>query len=170
MPTNELHAAKGACGFEVCHELWSFISSHVSGPSFGRSVVFAFDFDRHALIARLHSGIAHIVLAGSSKRRRPTLGTRPNATGSRPSCDVLLTPVDSTLRLSQPDADRDPREKARMFDKVGVTRERLAIGRSTAGLPRTYRTLRSKHRRLRDLLRETVSACGALLKSVVVRF
>ena len=57
-----------------------------------------------------------------------------------------------------------------MFDKVGVTRERLAIGRSTAGLPRTYRTLRSKHRRLRDLLRETVSACGALLKSVVVRF
>ena len=74
------------------------------------------------------------------------------------------------LRLSQPGADRGPREKARMFDKVGVTRERLAIGRSTAGLPRTYRTLRRKHRWLRDLLRETVSACGALLKSVVVRF
>lgn len=66
MPANELHAAKGACGFEVCHELWSFISSHVSGPSFGRSVVFAFDFDRHALIAHLHSGMAHILLAGSS--------------------------------------------------------------------------------------------------------
>ena len=39
---------------------------NLSGPSFGRSVVFAFDFDRHALIARLHSGMAHILLAGSS--------------------------------------------------------------------------------------------------------
>ena len=99
--------------------------------------------------------------------REACLGSAAGGPAVEQVVAVARHPVDA---VSQPDADGDPREKARMFDKVGVTRERLAIGRSTAGLPRTYRTLRSKHRRLRDLLRETVSACGALLKSVVVRF
>jgi hypothetical protein len=56
-----------------------------------------------------------------------------------------------------------------MSDRLGLARKRLTIGRSTAGVPRTYRTLRNKHRSLHRLLHRAASECGELLKSVSMR-
>jgi hypothetical protein len=42
------------------------------------------------------------------------------------------------------DADRDPERRRPMAaERISVARQRLAIGRSSAGVPRTYRVVRS---------------------------
>ncbi len=49
-----------------------------------------------------------------------------------------------------------------------VLRQRLIIGRSATGAPRTYRTLPVKHRRVREFLDGAAGACGSVLNSVML--
>jgi hypothetical protein len=49
-----------------------------------------------------------------------------------------------------------------------VAPERVTIGRSAAGAPRTYRTLSVKHHRVREFLGGAARACGSGLNSVMV--
>jgi len=56
-----------------------------------------------------------------------------------------------------------------MVARSGVARQRVPIGRSATGAPRTYRTLRVKHRRMRELFGGAASTCGGVLNSVMVR-
>ena len=40
-----------------------------------------------------------------------------------------------------------------MSSRIGIARQRLTIGRSAAGAPRTYRTLRTRHHGVKALVR-----------------
>lgn len=55
-----------------------------------------------------------------------------------------------------------------MAARTGIARQRATIGRSSAGVPRTYRTLRTKHSRMRTFLGEAAASCRRLLNSVMV--
>ena len=80
-----------------------------------------------------------------------------------------LPPEDPTGIVVAADADRDPERRHEWSTGLVSHASVWPIGRSSAGLPRTYRTLRSKHRRLRAFLRDAASGCGEVLKSVIVR-
>jgi hypothetical protein len=60
------------------------------------------------------------------------------------------------------------REGKFMGARNGVAGQRLAISSSSAGVPRTYRTLRTKHGGMKLFLSEAASRCGRFLKSVIV--
>ena len=72
------------------------------------------------------------------------------------------------------DADRDLERRSFMVStSMSVACQRLAIGRSGAGVPRTYRITRTPRlTRLRNVLQaflpRTASRCGGLVNSVMV--
>jgi hypothetical protein len=82
----------------------------------------------------------------------------------------LLTPQEShDQAVVAGDADRDLERRSFMVAaRMNAECQRLAIGRSAAGVPRTFRRLPAKHHTVRAFLARPVGASGSLLNSVMV--